>query len=97
MAKTKLVSVAASPTKTPIITQRASRTVIIGEDPSVAGYPTTDYSVMAPTQADDAVRFLAGTKVVFECPRAFWPAGQVIAYVTPITGSTTFQQIEDGV
>jgi hypothetical protein len=97
MAKTKLVTPAASPAKTAITTKIATKKVVISEDPSNVGYPTSTFSIRAPLNSDDAILVSLGDAFVFECPYAFWPAGKVIGYITPTTGTPVFQQFDTGV
>lgn len=96
MAKTNLLSVAQTPTKTPIIAQSNTKSIEIAEDPSVASYPTTAFEIRAPLDTDDPIRFATGTSCYFEAPHAYFPAGTVVGYVSAITGATTFKQFEQG-
>lgn len=90
--KTSTVTIADSDTA--IVTTIATRKVVIMEDPSVSDWPTTDYTIKAPTTSDDAVQKPAGVAHVFEFDHIV-PVGKTIGHVAIITGSsTTFQQIE---
>lgn len=72
-----------------------TKRVIISEDPSVANWPTTDFLIKAPETTNTPIRRVLGTSFVFESDVPF-PAGKVVGYVANVTGSTTFQQLEDG-
>ena len=80
----------------PVIVTSMCRSVTIGEDPGVAGWPNSDYRVKG-TAADSALTTQpAGTRFTFE-RRTGQPAyspGQIIGYVETVTGSTTFLQVE---
>lgn len=99
MAKTFTSSMSASPTKTPVTAQTWTRQIEVTEDPSVAGYPTTDYLVYAPTSSDLPVRMLAGTTFVFrqEAASAPYSLGQIVGYISGVSNSTTMSQVEQGV
>lgn len=98
MAKTKLITVSsASPTA--ITTATACQKVTVGEDPSVSGYPTTDFLVMKPTSSDQARRVLSGNQYDFPGPRGpygndGWEQGRTVGYVKAVVGTTTFYQDE---
>lgn len=94
MAKTTTYSVGSSAVA--VTTNIATKTVTIAEDASVASWPTTDFKILAPTSGDTAIQRPQGTGYTFVCPTAFWPAGTVVGYVKAVTGTTTFQQYEDG-
>lgn len=96
MAKTTTFS-SNNSTFTAITTAIATKSVTVGEDPSVANWPTTDLLIAAPTNADTAIQRSSGTTFTFTCPTAFWKAGTVVGYIKNKTGaSTTMQQYEDG-
>lgn len=74
----------------------ACRSITIGEDPSVTGWPTTDYNIYGKDPGSTAVRRPAGTQFTFEKESrqsAFSP-GMIVGYVETVTGSTTFLKIE---
>lgn len=96
MAKSYTFSVSASPVKTPIVVQSFTNRFELQEDPSVAGYPTTDYLIYMPTSSDLPVRFLAGTTFMRESDTGPFYAGQTVGYISGVSGSTTFSQIEQG-
>ena len=74
-----------------IAVQTYPRIVSIGEDPSISGYPTTDFLVYKMTTDENPRRIPAGGNYTF--PRtdagSFRP-GQIVGYVKAVTGSTTF-------
>jgi len=69
--------------------------VTIAEDPSVSGWPTSDYNVMAPSSDSTAIRKAAGTMFTFKPSFGQWPPDTIIGYVETVSGSTTFQQVEE--
>lgn len=98
MAKTITFAVSQTPAKTPIVCQTWTRRVEIQEDPSVGGYPTTDFLIYRPSAADLPIRYLTGSTFALETSVASapFPAGYVLGYVSGVSGSTTFAQIEEG-
>ena len=90
VSKITVASVAA----TAVIVQSATtRRVVVGEDPSVSGWPTTDFLVMRPTLNNAARRVPAGEVYTFEGLSPF-PIGAVVGYISTVAGSTTFFQDE---
>ncbi len=81
---------------TAIVTTVATKRVLIQEDPGVASWPTTAYTIKMPLSSNTAVTRSEGTS--FEIYSDYIiPAGKTIGYVAIITGTTTtFQKIEDG-
>ena len=75
----------------PISASLYARSISIGEDPSVANWPTTAFSVAAPTSSDNPHTVAIGGTFLFQppSPGSFLP-GEVIGYVQTATGSTTF-------
>lgn len=71
--------------------------VTVGEDPSVAGWPTTDFYVSKPGAGPSSAsrRISAGGTYTFDCVGGgkFLP-GSVVGYVETVSGSTTFFQDE---
>ena len=94
MAKTFTFSV--STTATPIVTQTATSSVVIQEDPSVANWPTTDFLLQMPTNTDPAIRRTQGTSFEIKSPVGLFQKGATVGYVKTVTGTTTFQQYEPG-
>lgn len=79
-----------------VTTNIATRSVTITEDAGAAGWPTQDFKIMAPASSDTAIQRPVGTSFTFTCQGAFFPAATVVGYVKMASGSTTFQQYEDG-
>lgn len=79
----------------PITVATECRHVIIGEDPSVTNWPTTDYQIKG-ASSNNFVQCAAGTKFEFHSTVNEPPfrAGQVIGYVQTVSGSTTFMKVE---
>ncbi len=96
MAKTYTFSVGASPTKTPITVQSWTSRIELQEDPSAGSYPSTDFLIYRPTTSDLPVRFLAGSTYIIDSGGAPFYTGQIIGYISGVSGSTTFAQIEQG-
>lgn len=96
MAKTSTFTASASPTKTPITIVAWTNRVEIQEDPSVTGWPTTDFLIYAPTASDTAVRYAAGATYVREAKSGPFYSGQIIGYISGVSGSSTFAQVEEG-
>ncbi len=70
--------------------------VRVGEDLSVAGWPTTDYDVRKPGTGDDPRRVPAGGTYEFvRDGRPFYP-GEIVGYLQTVSGTTTFWVDEEG-
>lgn len=95
MAQTFKFAVSASPATTPVVAQSRTSRIIVSEDPSVVSYPTTDFFVRKPLSGSPAIQRLAGSSYVFDTS-GYFGAGQIVGYVSGVTGSTTFQQDEQG-
>jgi hypothetical protein len=80
----------------PVIVSIDCKQVMIGEDPSVSGWPTTDYQVKGIEASSDWIQCAAGTKFIFQSTVNAPPfsANQVVGYVQTISGSTTFLKAE---
>jgi hypothetical protein len=66
------------------------------EDPSVSNWPTTAFKVYAPTLSDGPIEVSAGQAFTFRPNR--WTqniAGDIVGYIECLSGSTTFQQVQD--
>ena len=96
MAKTFTFSVSASPAKTAITVQGWTNLLELQEDPSVAGYPTTDFLVYRPSATDLPVRYTAGTTFPISTQTGPFYPGQILGYISGVGGSTTFAQVEQG-
>jgi len=69
--------------------------VTVREDDSVTGWPTTSIIVAAPLSTDVAVQYAGGSAVTFPAPPLTrWAQNQIVGFVKAVTGSTTFQQVE---
>lgn len=78
--------------------------ITVQEDNSVAGWPTTAYTIKKPTTAATAIQKAAGARTVFQksakvsigdFPFAF-KAGEVVGYIQTVSGTTTFAQDDAG-
>lgn len=94
MAKTFTFAVSASPATTPIVVQRWTKKIFIQEDPSSPGYPSTDFLVRQPTASDPPVRILSGSAFEIETTTGPFGIGQIVGYVSGVSGSATFAQNE---
>jgi len=78
------------------------RQIIIQEDPSVAGWPTTDWVLSDSPSGGSVVQRPAGTSWTFESlydprfPERAYNVGDIVGYAATVNGTTTFQQIEIG-
>lgn len=78
-----------------VVAQTNCSSIEFMEDPSVAGWPTVDWIWRAPTAGSPAVRQPAGTSYIWNAPAGgYFDVGQVVAYVSTATGSSTFRQVE---
>ena len=89
---TKTMTVADSGLGTPVVAVTDCKRITVGEDPSVVGWPTTDYQVYKPDYNSTPRQIPIGQTYTFEGPR-YW-AGQTVGYIKAVTGSTTFYQDE---
>jgi hypothetical protein len=79
---------------TPITAQTFTSLIVVGENPSVANWPTTDYDVWKVTASGATVgprRVALGREYAFESRGAPFAQGQVVGYIQPTTTSTFFQ------
>jgi hypothetical protein len=79
---------------TPIAAASFTSLIVVGEDASVANWPTTAYSVWKVNAAGATVgprRVAIGREYAFEARGAPFAQGQVVGYIQPITTSTFFQ------
>jgi hypothetical protein len=84
--------------KTPVTALSVCRRIVVQEDPSVTGWPTSAYFVYAPTNADSAKQRDAGQEQFFEKPHGqFFVVGEIAGYIELVVGggSTSFNQFED--
>lgn len=95
MAKIKTFAVNDAGDPEVVTAQTVCRTIEVGEDPSVAGWPTTDFKVYVPTSSDGPRQRPAGATYAFvKPPGLFFNPGEVAGYVATVTGATTFFQDE---
>lgn len=77
-----------------IVAQSVCRSIVVGEDEAVAGWPTTNWSWAAPGSTDYKGK-TAGTKEEFnKGGRSFYQPGEIVAVITVPGASTTFVQAE---
>jgi hypothetical protein len=96
MASTRKITVT-NAAAVPITVLRPCTRVMIGEDASVAGYPTSPFLLQKPTQSDAQIEFPAGAYYNFFADRGGFASGNIIGYVQlPAAGSTTFFIDEGG-
>lgn len=74
---------------------RAVQRVFVIEDPSVVGWPTTDYTVFMPAAAATGIQKLAGTGYKFEGFGRHFANDVTIGALKTISGTTTFQVTEE--
>lgn len=91
--KTTTFSVTTSDTA--ITTTVATKKVLIQEDPGVAEWPTTDYKIKMPLSTNTAIQRSSGTSFEFSSDMII-PAGKIVGYVATVSGTTTFQKLEQG-
>lgn len=94
MAKTKQLTVS-SVTPTAVVATNFCHTIAVGEDPSVVGWPTTDFAVLKPSTTDQERTIPIGNAYHFE-RRGNWSPGQTVGYIRSLSGTTTFFQDEMG-
>ena len=78
-------------TDAPIVLVGHADEVLVGEDPSVAGWPTQDWKLKMPSAAATPAQKPSGTSQVFK--GKFLP-GDILGYARTVTSATTFFQIE---
>ena len=92
MAKTFTFTVNAIGDPEAVTVVTACKRVTVGEDESVANYPTTSFS-MRPDILDVPRRIGAGKTYTFY-RETYWAPGQICGYVDIPSGTTTFFQDE---
>jgi len=77
-----------------IVAGSYTKRLTIAEDPSVVGWPTTDYLIKKPDSSSTAIRRATGTSFTFE---GNYHPGQVLGRLALIAAATdtTFQQDEE--
>lgn len=67
----------------------------VQEDASVAGWPTVDFKVYAPSKNDSPLQAGAGSFWIFKKPRgSYFQPGELAGYLATVSGSTNFNQWE---
>ena len=99
MAKTLLLTVGSSPVPIRVRSLTPVAWVNLKEDSSVADWPTTEFEITGPAVNDAPVRFPAGVGFIFDANAmgpgsSRYPPGTLLGYLTAVTGTTTFQQVE---
>jgi hypothetical protein len=79
---------------TRLVTVSDCQKVTIGEDPSISGWPTTDYLIARPLITSQPRRVTGGNVYPFTPPYGMFKPGQTIGFVKATTGTTTFFQDE---
>lgn len=93
---TRLFTVNSIGAPEPIIVQTVCKRIKVGEDPSQAGYPTTDFQVFKPTSTSGPRQIAVGgvyDDLTRDDPR-LWQPGDTAGYVATITGSIQMFQDE---
>jgi hypothetical protein len=103
MAKTYTMTVNNAGDPEPVIIQSRAigepwpKKVIILEDPTAAGWPTTAVNMRAPLSTDVAIPYGAGEPIVLETdsrPGYVFAPGQTIAHLATVSGSITMRVLE---
>ena len=77
-----------------VVAQTVCRSIVFGEDESVAGWPTVNWAWRGPNSVDYKGK-TAGTKEEFTKPNGlYFQPGEVVASVKTTAGSSTFTQAE---
>lgn len=92
MAQSSFLTVGSSTPVAVTADNQGDAIITIREDPSVSGWPTTDFLVSIPTSGQQQIRFRAGQSKSFGGLGTRYNAGQTVAYVQTVTGTTTFQK-----
>ena len=84
----------------PVTAHTECQRITIKEDPSVSGWPTTDYLITGSVPGSTPIRCPAGSEYIFEASSGAnliqpFKVGTIVGYIETVTGSTTFQQKED--
>ena len=96
MAKTSTFSVNNTGDPEAVTVSVVCRKVGVGEDPSVASWPTTDFKVYRPNKTDTPRQIPAGVSYIFQKPDgSFYQPGDIAGYVATASGTTTFFQDEE--
>lgn len=83
--------------KTPVVALTVCRRILVQEDQSVTGWPTSAYQVFVPLSTDGPKTKDAGAEHLFEKPeRSYFVPGDVAGYMELVSGggSTSFSQYE---
>lgn len=96
VGKTKTITVS-NVAPTAIVAETETVEITVGEDPSVANWPTQDFKVMKPDGSALPRQIAIGGTYIFRRDRTnLYRVGEIVGYVQATTGSTTFFQDERG-
>jgi len=95
MGKTRQVSVTNSAATAVTMFAAGAENIRVMENRGVAGWPTSDFLVMKPSNTDVAIRVPAGSSYTFNCIQKLHALGDTLGYIQTVTGSTTFDVDED--
>lgn len=84
----------ASVTPSQVFIRSCARRVVIGEDASVTGFPTTDWLLYLGSLTNLPKRIPAGGTYVLDLKSGNFTVGPISMWAKTITGSTTFFQEE---
>jgi hypothetical protein len=72
-----------------------AKRIRIKEDPSVSNWPTTDYLIKGDSPSSAEIRVPAGSGFAILDSHVVCNVGQTVGYIKSVTGTTTFQMIEE--
>ena len=80
----------------PVIATIDCREIVIGEDPSVSGWPTIGYKVTGTLAGSTAIEKAPGVtfKFISTVNHPPFKTGDIVGYVETLSGSTTFFKAE---
>jgi hypothetical protein len=79
---------------TEVVAQTNCGEVTVGEDPSVIGWPTTDFLVSKARPGNTPRRVSAGGTYTFSALGGRFDVGAIVGYVEAVSGATSFFQDE---
>lgn len=89
LGATNLITVS-SGAFTQIVALSNCQGVTVGEDPSVSGFPTTDFLVARPLGTSNPRRISGGGSYRFTSPLGLFKKGQTVGFIKAVSGTTTF-------
>jgi len=94
--KTSTFTVNAVGDPEPVIATIPCKQISVVEDQSVTDWPTLDYRVKGTEVGSVMVQKPAGTVFTFLCAanEPYFQIGQIVGYIETVSGSTTFQKVE---